>query len=251
VDEKTQRVLIEPLLERRNKNKGQATLDRLWLGRREETSVASDGQERLYIFLDARGALSVLSLGAHWQYRLRSNAVAFLPARVGHRITNSGDAPLRAIVFTVHVAALELGGELHEGPILSNLNDIVKRDMVSFITQTLLVAREAGARTLALSEHQTVLPGGSVPKHVHEAREELCYLSSGRGTLLLGDSEHVLEAGEAVRIPPGTPHSMLNKGDAVLEYIIAQSLLTRRGRAPEVEQAEGSHEAAQPAGSLG
>ena len=239
---KTQKVLIEPLLGRGDE--GQVTLDRLWLWPREETSVASDRQERLYVFLDARGVLSVLSLGAHWQYRLRSNTVAFLPARVGHKIANSGDAPLRAIVFTVRVAALERGGELHEGPILSSLNDIVQRNMVSFITQTLLVAKEAGAKALALSEHQTVLPGGSVPKHVHEAREELCYLCSGRGTLFLSDSEHVLQAGEAARIPPGTPHSMLNKGDAVLEYVIAQSLMTRRGRAPEVQQAEGSHEAA-------
>ncbi len=240
--EKTQKVLIEPLLG--GGDEGQATLDRLWLWPREETSVASDRQERLYVFLDARGAFSVLSLGAHWQYRLRSNSVVSVPAHVGHRITNSGDAPLRAILFAVPIQTEESAGDLHAGPVVSSLHDIVERNMVTFTTQTLLVAGPARAEGLALSEYQTVLPGGSVPRHVHEAREELCYLCSGTGTLSLGDSKHVLHGGEAARISPGTPHSMVNRGDGVLEYIIAQSLLPRRGRAPRAHHAEGSHDAA-------
>lgn len=237
-DEDTKGTLTERLVERGKRDR--TTLDRLFLGRGDESSIPRDEHERLYFFLDARGAFSTSSLGARWQYRLRSDTAVFVPAGVEHRLTNSGDAPLRAIVFTARLPEGERASEPRGGPTFADLHDVPQRNMTSFLTQTLFAGADVKAHVFVLSEYQTILPGGCVPRHVHEIREELCYVCSGQGNLHLEGSDRVIRAGEAARIPPGAWHSMTNEGNAALEYIIAQSSHACEGPAREAERSEGA-----------
>ncbi len=77
---------------------------------------------------------------------------------------------------------------------------------------------------LQLSEYQIILPGGRVPDHRHESREEVGYLCKGVGNLRLGKTNKVVIAGEAFRIPAGMRHSMSNDGEEIVEYLIAQCI---------------------------
>jgi mannose-6-phosphate isomerase-like protein (cupin superfamily) len=58
----------------------------------------------------------------------------------------------------------------------------------------------------------TVPPGGRTVAHHHARSEEIYLFTAGAGRMRLGDEEADVRAGDAVVIPPGTPHQLLNPG---------------------------------------
>ncbi len=58
----------------------------------------------------------------------------------------------------------------------------------------------------------TVPPGGATIEHLHRTSEEIYLFTKGMGRLRLGDDEGAVRAGDAVVIPPGTRHKLLNTG---------------------------------------
>jgi mannose-6-phosphate isomerase-like protein (cupin superfamily) len=220
--------------------RGHVALDRLSVERGGECPVPRDGRERVYFFLDARGVFSVLSLGAQWQHELRPDMAIFVPAGVEHRLVNLGDAPLRSVVFSARVLEREDANPPLRTAAFCELRDVPPRNMTSFLGRTLFVAAGGGARAFELCEYQTVLSGGSVPRHVHETREELCYVCSGQGKLSLDGSPRALRAGQAARVPAGSWHAMANDGNGALEYIITQCTFPLEGPAEGVSESEGT-----------
>ena len=79
----------------------------------------------------------------------------------------------------------------------------------------------AGGSVKAGLNHAVLAPGSSgAPRHVHALEEELFYVLEGTGTLMLGDEEHPLRAGDVVARPPGTavPH-VLWASDQGMTYL--------------------------------
>ena len=62
----------------------------------------------------------------------------------------------------------------------------------------------------------TVPPGASTEAHYHRASEEIYLFTAGAGRMKLGDDEAAVRAGDCVVIAPGTPHQLVNDGDAPL-----------------------------------
>ena len=62
----------------------------------------------------------------------------------------------------------------------------------------------------------TVPPGASTEAHYHRASEEIYLFTAGAGRMKLGDEEAAVRAGDCVVIAPGTPHQLVNDGDAPL-----------------------------------
>ncbi len=62
--------------------------------------------------------------------------------------------------------------------------------------------------------------GGQVPWHNQE-QEEVYFLVSGQAEMCLGEERRMLEAGQAVYIPPGVFHQITNLADtpAVMIYV--------------------------------
>jgi mannose-6-phosphate isomerase-like protein (cupin superfamily) len=58
----------------------------------------------------------------------------------------------------------------------------------------------------------TVAPGGETVLHHHVTSEEIYLFTAGAGVMRLGDEEAAVRAGDAVVIPPGTPHMLRNPG---------------------------------------
>lgn len=82
------------------------------------------------------------------------------------------------------------------------------------------LGRAAGAHRAGLN-HVTLEPGErGAPPHCHSLEEELFVVLEGAGTLLLGDDEHPLRAGDVIARPPatGVPHT-LRAGDPGLVYL--------------------------------
>jgi quercetin dioxygenase-like cupin family protein len=57
--------------------------------------------------------------------------------------------------------------------------------------------------------------GNAGPMHIHAEQEERFELVEGRITVRRGRERIQLDAGDSVAIPPGTPHTFENSGDAV------------------------------------
>ncbi len=65
----------------------------------------------------------------------------------------------------------------------------------------------------------TFLPGAEAPVHLHPESEEIVYVLSGEGTMLLGDREVVVQKDMAIRIPAGVAHSFRVTGEKPLEVV--------------------------------
>lgn len=61
-----------------------------------------------------------------------------------------------------------------------------------------------------------VHPGQRTWLHRHRVTEEIYHVTSGSGTMRLGDACFPLAAGDSVLIPPGTPHCVEAGGDGPL-----------------------------------
>jgi mannose-6-phosphate isomerase-like protein (cupin superfamily) len=60
--------------------------------------------------------------------------------------------------------------------------------------------------------------GGQVPWHNQE-QEEIYFVIEGTGEMCLGDERQVLQAGQAVYIPPGVFHQLTNTGETPLRMM--------------------------------
>lgn len=69
----------------------------------------------------------------------------------------------------------------------------------------------------------TVGPGQQTVAHKHLQTEELYFIKSGAGVILVGEDERDVMAGDTVAIPPGTVHSVRNTGDTDLVILCACS----------------------------
>ena len=60
---------------------------------------------------------------------------------------------------------------------------------------------------------------GVIDTHQHAVETETAVVLAGRAQLTYRDEHALLTAGNGVTIPPGTPHSLRNVGEATLEMI--------------------------------
>ena len=69
----------------------------------------------------------------------------------------------------------------------------------------------------------SVQPGFEQPRHKHDASEQIWIALSGRGLLLLENSEKTFSSGDVVRFEDGDIHGLKNDSQAVFEYISVTS----------------------------
>ena len=69
--------------------------------------------------------------------------------------------------------------------------------------------------------------GVVAPEHSHENEEEVCYIVSGEGQLLVGERIEPLKRGVCVYIAPGIVHQTRNTGKDVLKvlYVFSPPIL--------------------------
>lgn len=80
-----------------------------------------------------------------------------------------------------------------------------------------LVDEKQGAPNFAMRQFE-VAPGGYTPKHSHPYEHEV-FVLEGEGTVLEGDAEHPLRAGDFVLVLPDEIHQFRNTGSAPLKFL--------------------------------
>jgi quercetin dioxygenase-like cupin family protein len=80
-----------------------------------------------------------------------------------------------------------------------------------------LIGEKEKAPTFAMREFE-VSPGGHTPKHFHDYEHEV-YVLAGRGTIVDGDMEQPLSAGDVVFIAPNDVHQFRNTGSEPMRFL--------------------------------
>jgi len=65
----------------------------------------------------------------------------------------------------------------------------------------------------------TIAPGTATALHRHERSEELYHVTAGKGRVTLGEKTFEVATGDTVCIPPGTLHSLENRGNEPLKVL--------------------------------
>ncbi|WP_410650255.1 cupin domain-containing protein [Amycolatopsis sp. cmx-4-54] len=65
-------------------------------------------------------------------------------------------------------------------------------------------------------------PGGISGEHVHTRTEELYFIISGTGTMLLDGQEHPVRGGDLILNGIGTRHGLINAGDDRLTWLVIE-----------------------------
>ena len=66
-------------------------------------------------------------------------------------------------------------------------------------------------------------PGSDAPAHTHDAQEEIVFVLSGVGSVLLDGQPFSLHPGTFVFIPPGVQHQVRNEGNTPVRLLYAFS----------------------------
>jgi mannose-6-phosphate isomerase-like protein (cupin superfamily) len=92
-----------------------------------------------------------------------------------------------------------------------------------FPTHTNLLVMDRAEATAAESFVSVMEPGESPPLHRHDDTEQVFFVLSGRGRVIVGEDERdvgEIGPGDLIRIPPGTPHRVPCVGDEPLRYLV-------------------------------
>ena len=103
--------------------------------------------------------------------------------------------------------------------------DVTQRDNVEAFTtkdgseiRELLAYRNSSIRNQSLAE-AILPPGAATQEHYHPKAEEIYYLLEGSGLMRIENEEEYVKPGDAIAIPPGKRHTILNNGDVPLRFL--------------------------------
>lgn len=104
------------------------------------------------------------------------------------------------------------------------MDRIQRNNVEPFITKDgseireLMAHRNSCIRNQSLAE-ATVPAGATTAMHYHPRTEEIYYILYGTGQIKLGDETESVGPGDAIAIPPGTPHNITNTGEIPLRFL--------------------------------
>jgi mannose-6-phosphate isomerase-like protein (cupin superfamily) len=67
--------------------------------------------------------------------------------------------------------------------------------------------------------HVRIHPGETVPKHAHADEDQVYFVASGTGFVILDGERTEVSAGSSALIPLGTEHEITNTGSEPLDYV--------------------------------
>ncbi|MFM8281996.1 MAG: cupin domain-containing protein [Planctomycetaceae bacterium] len=82
----------------------------------------------------------------------------------------------------------------------------------------LLSHRDPAIRNQSLAEAR-LGPGQATTPHHHAVAEEIYYILSGEALMTLGNERRPVAPGDAIAIPPGVRHTILNTGAGELVFL--------------------------------
>ncbi len=82
----------------------------------------------------------------------------------------------------------------------------------------LLAHRNSAIRNQSLAEARLPEGTGTIP-HLHPQTEEIYYILEGEAEMIIADERQSVGVGDAIAIPPGIVHQIVNRGVGTLKFI--------------------------------
>ena len=73
-------------------------------------------------------------------------------------------------------------------------------------------------------------PHTSETRHLHETARQFFFILSGEAAMERNGTVTVLKQHEGIEIPPDTPHTMMNRSDDAVEFLVISSPSTKGDR---------------------
>ena len=83
-----------------------------------------------------------------------------------------------------------------------------------------LVDRTTSKITQCSLAEEVLPPGCSVSPHHHLELEEIYYIVSGSGLMKVGDEERQVVPGDAIYVPRGSRHTLINNGTEHIRLLV-------------------------------
>ena len=80
-----------------------------------------------------------------------------------------------------------------------------------------LIGQNVSAANFAMRMFE-IEPGGHTPRHQHDYEHEI-YVLEGEGTVVEGETQHSLKAGDVVYVHPNDIHQFRNNGSATMKML--------------------------------
>ncbi|HET7169432.1 MAG TPA: cupin domain-containing protein [Candidatus Limnocylindrales bacterium] len=77
--------------------------------------------------------------------------------------------------------------------------------------------------------HVRISPGATVPTHTHHDEDQVYFVATGTGYVVLDGVRTDVSAGDSVLIPLGTEHEITNTGSEPLDYVFFVVFVPPRG----------------------
>ena len=91
-------------------------------------------------------------------------------------------------------------------------------------TYFLIDPEDSPSRRLKMG-YTVIYPTGTTTGHSHENMEEVYFVISGEGVMVVGDEEFPIKAGDALYVEPGEFHTTLQRGNMPLVVLWVTGVL--------------------------
>ena len=101
-----------------------------------------------------------------------------------------------------------------------SLRDRVKNRDKQVLRDTYYLIDNKNSASQRLTMGQTTIyPTGSTTGHSHDDMEEVYYVVSGEGEMIVGEDRYAIKAGDALYVPPSEFHTTIQSGNTPLVVV--------------------------------
>jgi mannose-6-phosphate isomerase-like protein (cupin superfamily) len=101
-----------------------------------------------------------------------------------------------------------------------SLRDRVKNRDKTVLRDTYYLVERGVSPSQTLTMGQTIIyPTGSTTGHAHPDTEEVYYVVSGEGEMVVGEDRYPIKPGDALYVPPGEFHTTFQTGNVPLVVV--------------------------------
>jgi len=181
-----------------------------------------DEQEQFYFVVSGRGEAEI---GGE-RYPMRDGAIAYLPPAVPHRFTAAADED--RVEYLVVSCPVEREGSAARVvnwrdvvPTAGGHGDAVIWHLLEAVDETEPDTEQPCLLGFRYVTQQALVLGKASDRHQHDDKEQIYFVAEGHGTLVAGEDMRAIRQGDAVYLPRGVPHQILNQAyDGWLTYLI-------------------------------
>jgi len=203
-------------------------------------SVAYPREEQVYFITEGAGELQY----GDEKVPVRRNDFMYLPAGIGHGLSNAGSTPLRAIAMGFKLPSGSADSAAPPKPLVANTDDVKLQVVGNHPPSTLYQLMIGDARStrdkIAAAQVLTSLfimeitPGGTNFPHHHEREEEIYLLLEGSGDMVAGggtdgvEGRHPSKPGDAYFFRLNCTVGFYNTGAKKARILAVRSLFPFR-----------------------